>query len=201
MFNDSTLTAKSIKDRFNDEKNETDFSNETVVYAVRNLVNIIDQIRRERDKKAMRKRTGALSIDSSGYDLKTNITDLGDTEVGFYVYKDSITQNNKLESRDFMCEEEGYYIEGEYIYLTPAPTSTKTIYIVYGKKHTQMELTDALSSYTLPFPRQLDEACFQYLEKIFYDNQFQFDLRGDAYNEFIAEIQRVFETKTQVTII
>lgn len=196
MFNDSTLTAEDIQARITRQRSETP-SDDVIRDGIRYVVDLIDRERWGRDQSAMRKRTGALSVTSSGYDLSL-ITDLGDTEMNFSVFKDEIIPQKQLNRTDYMSQDLGYYIEGSVLYLT-GETSGSVI-ISYMKKSPRIT-SDSLSDYTLPIPQQMEESVYDYLLKSYYDGRFQFELRSDAMNAFLAEISRVLSVKKRVAIV
>lgn len=194
MINDSTLTAQSIKDRLTTERSEP-VSNPTVRLAINYLIDIVDGVRWENDKAAMRKRTPVLAIDANGYDL-TQITDLGETEAGFQVLEDG-DKRKELHNVGSMSLDRGYFIEGETLYLNKASNAQ----IVYLKSNPHIVASDNMEQFTLPFPRRLDKAVYTYLMETFYDGSFEFEKRNDARNQFIQEVRRVFTVKKRVDII
>jgi hypothetical protein len=199
MINDSTLTAADIRDRLTSEKSES-IRDATVRYGLNDLINMVDRFRWDNDKSGMRTETGGISIDSSGYDLSL-ITDLGDTEIGFQVYMDTLEAHNQLNLTDRASRDRGYYIQGGKLYITPTPTGTDTFYVVYMKKSDQIMSDTALDSFSLPFPRQLDSAVYRYISSVFYDGEFQFDQREDQRRLFMEELRRVFTNKKRVVLV
>ena len=198
MFNNSTQTADDIRRRLEIEKGEN-VQVETLVSAINEVIDIVDRVRWDSDKLAMQRRTTSpvTITKTSGYDL-SGISDLGDIEIGFTVFKDSVSKENQLLNKGFMAEDRGYYIEGSTIYSSKNESlNVLFVYMAMSDRVTPSTVT----TYRLPIPRQLETSFYNYLQKNYYEGEFQFDLEMEATRKFIEDIKRIFADKKRVALI
>jgi len=191
MINNSTLTLADIKTQLQRNTQDNRIDDLDIIDAVNDFYSIVQRLDRRFSPEKYEGQSGALTVSESGYDLG-NLTDIGETQ-GIRVWKDSIKTQNKLNRTFQGSAKQGYYISGQTLFLTPAPTTSQTLYISYPKKTTRIASDAILANNLLQIDQDLERALRAYLKHSFYEGEYQFDLRDDAENKAITEMQRYFD--------
>lgn len=191
MINNSTLTLADVKSQLTREIQDTRISDLDIIDAVNDFYSIVQRLDRRFSPEKYEGQSAALTVVDSGYDLGL-LTDIGETK-GIRVWKDSIKTQNKLNRTFQGSVKQGYYISGQTLFITPTPTTDQTLYISYPKKTTRIASTAVLADNLLQIDQDLERALRMYLKHSFYEGEYQFDLRNDAENKAMIEMQRYFD--------
>lgn len=200
----TSYTLKILRDAVIDRNNlnsgETNITDQSLIRAVNAAISIIQRIEQKVHPENHQAQTGALSVDSAGYDL-SNITDCGSYTRGFFVYQDEINPYKFLPKRDASAFDKGYYILGNKLYLTRAEGGT--VYIVYQKKTTRIDLSIDVESNTdtLPFDQDLEEAVENFVASRFYEREKQGGDEDIYKQAFYAEVERFFDEGPECEVI
>ena len=191
MINNSTLTLADVKSQLTREIQDTRISDLDIIDAVNDFYSIVQRLDRRFSPEKYEGQSAALTVVDSGYDLGL-LTDIGETK-GIRVWKDSIKTQNKLNRTFQGSVKQGYYISGQTLFITPTPTTDQTLYISYPTKTTRIASTAVLADNLLQIDQDLERALRMYLKHSFYEGEYQFDLRNDAENKAMIEMQRYFD--------
>lgn len=198
MFANSSMTLEDFKTkierRFSVSTNDSD-----IIDAYNDFASLVGREERKYFPSKNRSKTALLSVTSSGYNLAL-ITDLGTTETGFRVYKDEIKIENYLRRTFPSSQEEGYYINGSVLYITPNNVS-ENIIIEYLTKTIRADYTDSITTINFEFDQDLEIAFEKYLMNSFYEGKYQFDLQARAEQVAFAEIQQFFGSNKTINTI
>lgn len=190
MINNSTLTLADIKTQLQRHTQDNRINDLDIIDAVNDFYSIVQRLDRNMSPEKYKASSGAISITSSGYDL-ANLTNIG-TFHGLKVFKGEQRVQDILPLRFKGSSQRGYYIEGSTLYLTPETDATATIYIDYFTKTYRVETDAVLEDETLQIDQDLERALRVYLKHSFYEGEYQFDLRDDAENKAMVELDRYF---------
>ena len=189
MFYTSTLTAQDIKERFINDRTELVGADDQVINALNDFYSVLTLFERKAFPNKNRIVSTGLSITSTGYDL-TTLSNIGSPDIT--VYKTSISTPNILTKRFPGSTRPGYYLMDNKLFLTPTPTGTETVYVLYPKKSTRVALGTDLSTHTLQIDQDLEKAVLRYFEALFYEGEYQYDMRNDAEQKATEELERYF---------
>jgi len=199
MYNNSTLTAEDIKDHYIRTREDQRIDDGDVIDALNDFYSIVQRLDRRQFPEKYELESASTSVTSSGYDI-SGLTNIGTFDEGFTVYKNEVKTQNILPRMSQSDQREGYFIQGNTLYLTPNKKSASII-ILYQKKTTRLPLTQDLSAHTVEIDQDLEMALKLYIRQSFYDGKYQFDLRADAENAALAEVQRYFDKSPKSKII
>lgn len=190
MLNNSTETLQESKDYLIRRKDDESIKDEDVIDAYNDFNSIVQRLDRTAFPGKHRLTLTTLSVTASGYAL-SGLTNLGSTDEGFRVYEDDEVKPQKmLEKVHPSAQGKGYYIEAGNLYLSKKESGTVTI--EYTKKTDRTAIGTDLTTVTLAMDQDLEQAWHRYLMFTFYDGEYQFDMRADAEDRAIQELQRYY---------
>lgn len=198
-MNNSTLTLQDVKEHFIRSRGITNITDEDVIDAANDFYTLVHQVERRVDPGKYRVISAQINITSSGYDL-SGLTNIANYKEGFRVYKDAVKTGNTLLRMHPASQKDGYYLEGNTLYLTPNKASDE-IFIEYRTKGARVALGTTLSDHTLQINQDLETAFREYVRKSFYDGSYEFDLESQAVQKALAEIENYFKVNTSVVSI
>jgi len=198
MFNNSTLTAEDLKTQYIRRRDDQRIEDSDVIDALNDFYSIVQRLERRQFPEKFESQA-SVSVTSSGYDL-SNLTNIGSLDDGFVVYKNSVNAQNIVPRVNQSSQLEGYWIQGNTMYISPNKKSLDVI-ILFTTKTTRLALDLDLSTHTLLIDQDLEMALRLFVRESFYDGKYQFDLRSDAQNAGIAEVERYFDKSPKSKII
>ena len=190
-MNNSTLTLQTLKDWLVRETDDNNITDTDMIDAINDFYTMVHMIERRVDPQKYRAVSGTIALDSNGYDL-TQLTNPANWIDGFKVYKDTREITNVLLRRFPSTSKQGYYIEGDTLYSSNI-SLPQNIVIEYRTKGARVALGTDLSTHTLQINQDLEKAVRKYVRMSFFNGEYQFDLRDDAENMAMQEIQRYFD--------
>lgn len=189
-FNNSILTFQQLKDEVEFERSES-LQDGDVIRALNKALSIYQRIERAAYPQRYKRVVENTPITSAGFDLLTNITDLGSDEEGFRVYRGDIRRDNLLTETEFGSRKRGYFIQEGKLFITPSSSDAQNTSITYVQATTRFPLTQALNT-ILPIDQDVEWAFEEFVLSRFYNRSNQDDLRDEAQERYIDELERYF---------
>jgi len=190
-MNNSELTLQTLKDWLIRETDDNNVTDTDMIDAINDFYTLVHMTERRVDPNKYRANTGVISLPETGYDLSL-LTNPANFIDGFKVYMGSRSSKDILLRRFPSTAKQGYYIEQNTLFGTNI-SFPKDIVIEYKLKGTRVALGTGLSTHTLQINQDLEKAVRKYVRMSFFNGEYQFDLRDDAENAALQEIQRYFD--------
>jgi len=194
MINNSSLTLQDLKDRFTNDRTELVSADDQVINSINDFYSVLTLFKRKAFPGQDLVKSAGRPVSSAGYDL-TTLADIGSPDIK--AYKDSVSVANTLTKRFPASQRTGYYLLDNVLFLTPEPAGSETVVVLYHKKSTRVALGTALSSHTLQIDQDLEKAVLDFFGVLFYEGEYQYDLRNDAKQMAMEEMERYFALSGQ----
>ncbi len=188
MLNNSQLTANDLKKQFVQHKQDDSVNDEHLRLALNEFYSIVGRLEREHAPEKNRKTRKIDEIDETGLDLSA-ISDLGSLDVLLFESEKKVA--NFVPKRFMGSQKRGYYFEGNRLFLTYE--SSEPFWLTYPKKTPRILANEDLSTHILQIDQDLEKALYHYLQTVFFDGEYQLNLRDDAEAKAIEEISRYFD--------
>ncbi len=130
-----------------------------------------------------------ITIDENGYTLSA-LTNLGNTDIGFKLWKTEIAKGNKLIKTKEGSSIYGYYIKSGKLYVTGATSTATTFVVQYQPKVTRYSISTLpdFDNTVLPIFNGAEHGaelmiCSRYMERDQSEPQKVVNYRNDSLNE------------------